>query len=170
MMSLCVSSVFKDSNTPSPFIEDLSLFGDDGRSAAASKPDHIYMDCMGYGMGCSCLQMTFQACNITEARYLYDQLTPLCPIMVCYITTQISLWIRSFVIISNHISYCMDLTHVLSGYMCLFLACSECSKPYTSRLYSRYRLPLEHYRSLRRLQNSRRERTGAIEEWSLCHQ
>jgi glutamate--cysteine ligase catalytic subunit len=33
-------------------------------------------------MGCCCLQMTFQACNINEARYLYDQLTPLCPIML----------------------------------------------------------------------------------------
>lgn len=33
-------------------------------------------------MGCCCLQVTFQACNITEARTLYDQLTPLCPIML----------------------------------------------------------------------------------------
>lgn len=37
---------------------------------------------MGFGMGCCCLQLTFQACNITEARTLYDQLTPLCPIML----------------------------------------------------------------------------------------
>ncbi len=35
-----------------------------------------------FGMGCSCLQMTFQAQNINEARQLYDQLTPLCPIVV----------------------------------------------------------------------------------------
>ena len=34
------------------------------------------------GMGCSCLQVTFQACCIEEARYLYDQLTALCPILV----------------------------------------------------------------------------------------
>ncbi|WAR15901.1 GSH1-like protein [Mya arenaria] len=40
------------------------------------------MDCMGFGMGCSCLQVTFQACNIEEARTLYDQLTPLCPILL----------------------------------------------------------------------------------------
>lgn len=40
------------------------------------------MDAMGFGMGCCCLQLTFQACNIEEARTLYDQLTPLCPIMV----------------------------------------------------------------------------------------
>ncbi|XP_060604776.1 glutamate--cysteine ligase catalytic subunit-like [Ruditapes philippinarum] len=74
--------IFKDKNTPSPFIEDLSQYGDNGESAKAAKPDHIYMDCMGFGMGCSCLQVTFQACNITEARKLYDQLTPLCPIML----------------------------------------------------------------------------------------
>lgn len=37
---------------------------------------------MGFGMGCCCLQLTFQACNINEARVLYDQLTPLCPIML----------------------------------------------------------------------------------------
>ena len=35
-----------------------------------------------FGMGCSCLQMTFQACNIKEARHLYDQLTPLTPVLV----------------------------------------------------------------------------------------
>lgn len=33
-------------------------------------------------MGCSCLQMTFQAQSIEEARHLYDQLTPLTPIML----------------------------------------------------------------------------------------
>ncbi|CAH1980041.1 unnamed protein product [Acanthoscelides obtectus] len=47
-------------------------------------PDHVYMDAMGFGMGCCCLQLTFQACNISEARTLYDQLTPLCPIMLAF--------------------------------------------------------------------------------------
>ncbi|KAL4217769.1 hypothetical protein ACF0H5_022508 [Mactra antiquata] len=74
--------IYKDKNTPSPFIEDLSKYGDNGESQSAAKPDHIYMDCMGFGMGCSCLQVTFQACNIDEARNLYDQLTPLCPVML----------------------------------------------------------------------------------------
>ncbi|XP_058825753.1 glutamate--cysteine ligase [Topomyia yanbarensis] len=46
------------------------------------KPDFVHMDAMGFGMGCCCLQVTFQACNITEARTLYDQLTPICPIML----------------------------------------------------------------------------------------
>lgn len=33
-------------------------------------------------MGCCCLQMTFQAQSLEEARHLYDQLTPLTPIML----------------------------------------------------------------------------------------
>ncbi len=37
---------------------------------------------MGFGMGCCCLQMTFQAQSLTEARHLYDQLTPLTPVML----------------------------------------------------------------------------------------
>ena len=74
--------VYKDTKTKSPFIEDYTDLGDDGEAAATAKPDHIYMHCMGFGMGCSCLQVTFQACNITEARLLYDQLSPLCPIML----------------------------------------------------------------------------------------
>jgi len=74
--------IFKDTNTPSPFIEDLSVLGDDGTSQAAAKPDHVYMDAMGFGMGLCCLQLTFQAHSMSEARELYDQLAPLCPIML----------------------------------------------------------------------------------------
>jgi len=74
--------VFKDVNTPSPFTEDLAALGDDGSSAAAAKPDHVYMDAMGFGMGLCCLQLTFQAESMSEARELYDQLAPLCPIML----------------------------------------------------------------------------------------
>ncbi|XP_029635280.1 glutamate--cysteine ligase catalytic subunit [Octopus sinensis] len=74
--------IFKDKNTMSPFLEDLSIYGDNGESQNAAKPDHIYMDAMGFGMGCCCLQLTFQACNIGEARLLYDHLAPICPIMM----------------------------------------------------------------------------------------
>mmetsp|Transcript_7946 Transcript_7946/g.12744 ORF Transcript_7946/g.12744 Transcript_7946/m.12744 type:complete len:782 (-) Transcript_7946:725-3070(-) len=42
----------------------------------------IYMDSMAFGMGCCCLQATFQARDINEARLLYDQLAPLTPIML----------------------------------------------------------------------------------------
>ena len=68
--------IFKDVNTPDPFIEKF----DDEESSIASKSDHVYMDSMGFGMGCCCLQVTFQASNLEEARILYDQLTPICPI------------------------------------------------------------------------------------------
>lgn len=50
---------------------------EDPEANRAAKPDHIYMDHMGFGMGLCCLQMTFQAVNMNEARWLYDQLTPI---------------------------------------------------------------------------------------------
>ena len=40
------------------------------------------MDAMGFGMGCCCLQITFQAKNVEEARTLYDQLAPVGPVML----------------------------------------------------------------------------------------
>ncbi|KOC65500.1 Glutamate--cysteine ligase catalytic subunit [Habropoda laboriosa] len=73
--------IYKDKNVPSPFKEDFGTLANE-ESSCAAKEDHIYMDAMGFGMGCCCLQLTFQACNIEEARTLYDQLTPLCPIML----------------------------------------------------------------------------------------
>ncbi|KAJ3092796.1 hypothetical protein HK102_002724 [Quaeritorhiza haematococci] len=112
--------IFKDKNTPSPFLEpapkslqqfrdspeklqqcaamasslnaekNIGQEGEKGKDQMPSLPelipdalpDHIYMDCMAFGMGCSCLQVTFQACSVEEARSLYDQLAVLCPIMM----------------------------------------------------------------------------------------
>jgi len=75
--------VFIDKNTPRPFLEDLSIYGDDGGAGeSAAVEDHILLDAMGLGMGCCCLQVTFQAQSIDEARFLYDQLTPLTPIIL----------------------------------------------------------------------------------------
>ncbi|KAG7660450.1 GSH1 [[Candida] subhashii] len=48
----------------------------------ASKPGHVYMDSMGFGMGASCLQITMQTKDINEARYLYDTLVSISPIML----------------------------------------------------------------------------------------
>lgn len=73
--------IFKDKNTPSPFIEEFPT-DLDGQGSVRAKPDHIYLDCMGFGMGCSCLQVTFQACDLQEARLLYDQLSVVCPVMM----------------------------------------------------------------------------------------
>jgi glutamate--cysteine ligase catalytic subunit len=81
---VCINvPIYEDMNTELPFIEDLVQYGDvDNESSSVRQPNHIYMDAMGFGMGCSCLQMTFQAQSIDEARHLYDQLTPLTPIML----------------------------------------------------------------------------------------
>lgn len=61
--------IFVDSQTPRPFVDH-------------GPENYIHMDAMGFGMGCCCLQLTFQATNITEARTLYDQLAPLAPLML----------------------------------------------------------------------------------------
>ncbi|KAI8086863.1 glutamate-cysteine ligase-domain-containing protein [Gilbertella persicaria] len=80
--------IFHDKNTPKPFIDptipwDRDLFKHDKEAKeGAALPDHIYMDAMAFGMGCCCLQITFQACNIDEARRLYDQLAPVAPLMM----------------------------------------------------------------------------------------
>ena len=37
---------------------------------------------MAYGMGACCVQVTFQARDSTEARYCYDQLAALAPVML----------------------------------------------------------------------------------------
>ena len=46
------------------------------------KTGEIYMDAMGFGMGNCCLQVTFQARDLEESRYLYDQMAVLCPIFL----------------------------------------------------------------------------------------
>lgn len=38
----------------------------------------IYMDCMAFGMGLHCLQVTMQLRDVDEARHIYDQLHVLC--------------------------------------------------------------------------------------------
>nr|XP_026693518.1 glutamate--cysteine ligase catalytic subunit isoform X3 [Ciona intestinalis] len=70
--------IFKDVNTKSPFIEVFN----DNESNTAAKPDHVYMDATGFGLGQTCLQCTIQAKNLDEAKLLYDQLAPWCPIMI----------------------------------------------------------------------------------------
>jgi glutamate--cysteine ligase catalytic subunit len=42
----------------------------------------VHLDAMGFGMGCCCLQCTFQASDINEARFLYDQFAVLSPVML----------------------------------------------------------------------------------------
>ena len=54
-------TVFKDVNTPSPYVEVYETAPpNDPKATEAAKPDHVYLDAMGFGMGCCCLQVTFQ--------------------------------------------------------------------------------------------------------------
>jgi glutamate--cysteine ligase catalytic subunit len=80
--------IFHDINTPKPFIDptipwDRDLFDHDKEAKqGAALADHIYMDAMVFGMGCCCLQITFQARDMDEGKRMYDRLAPVTPIMV----------------------------------------------------------------------------------------
>jgi glutamate--cysteine ligase catalytic subunit len=73
--------IYFDQNTPRPFNEDLRDLNN-GENIQQQKEDHVYLDCVGFGMGCSSLQVTFQAQSLNEARHLYDQLESLTPILL----------------------------------------------------------------------------------------
>jgi glutamate--cysteine ligase catalytic subunit len=55
---------------------------EDKKTSPQEVMDGIKMDCMAFGMGMCCLQVTFQARDIEESRYMYDQLGILAPIML----------------------------------------------------------------------------------------
>ncbi|GAA5878137.1 hypothetical protein JCM8547_005637 [Rhodosporidiobolus lusitaniae] len=80
--------VFFDEKTPRPFVDptvprDRNDWPEDGNAReGAALDDHIYLDAMGFGMGCCCLQITFQACSIGEARRMYDAFVPVGPVML----------------------------------------------------------------------------------------
>ena len=48
-------------------------------------PGFIYMDAMAFGMGNCCLQVTFSTRDIDHARFFYDQLAILAPLIVFFI-------------------------------------------------------------------------------------
>ncbi|GAA5824348.1 hypothetical protein JCM11251_000384 [Rhodosporidiobolus azoricus] len=79
--------IYFDEKTPRPFIDPTIPERDEWPEDAnaregAALPDHIYLDAMGFGMGCCCLQITFQACSIGEARRMYDAFVPVGPVML----------------------------------------------------------------------------------------
>ncbi|KAK0614194.1 glutamate-cysteine ligase-domain-containing protein [Immersiella caudata] len=80
--------VFRDENTPWPWKDptvnyDLHQWPEDDDVRNGAAPDNfIHMDAMAFGMGSCCLQITFQAKNITEGRQMYDQLSPLGPVLL----------------------------------------------------------------------------------------
>ena len=51
---------------------------------ANTPPDagDIAADAMAFGMGCCCLQVTFQCRDVEESRHVYDQLAVLAPVMM----------------------------------------------------------------------------------------
>lgn len=73
--------IFIDKFTPRPFREQFD----------EAKDDHVHLDCTAFGMGCCCLQVTFQAESMNEARHLYDQLTPFTPIALA-LTASSPIW------------------------------------------------------------------------------
>eukprot|EP00586_Coscinodiscus_wailesii_P019552 CAMPEP_0172506918 /NCGR_PEP_ID=MMETSP1066-20121228/199582_1 /TAXON_ID=671091 /ORGANISM="Coscinodiscus wailesii, Strain CCMP2513" /LENGTH=921 /DNA_ID=CAMNT_0013284207 /DNA_START=183 /DNA_END=2948 /DNA_ORIENTATION=- len=72
MGNIAVSNLLDEKNLL-PKVEDNDL----DRVRAA-----IHMDAMAFGMGCCCVQVTFQAEDIDESRFIYDQLAVLAPIMM----------------------------------------------------------------------------------------
>ncbi|PPQ68044.1 hypothetical protein CVT25_014505 [Psilocybe cyanescens] len=89
--------IYIDEKTPRPFIDptipwDRDIYQEDSEAKlGAALPDHIYLDAMGFGMGCSCLQLTFQACNVGDARRMYDGLIPIGPILLA-LTAASPIW------------------------------------------------------------------------------
>ena len=49
--------IYRDSATEDPVVKEAATLA---QGDSAAKPWHIYMDAMGFGMGLSCLQLTFQ--------------------------------------------------------------------------------------------------------------
>lgn len=68
--------IFKDEKTPIIFKDELF------ENNSKSKDNHIFMDHDGFAMGCCCIQATFQANSLEQACHLYDQLTPIAPIVI----------------------------------------------------------------------------------------
>lgn len=78
MMESCLFGicdlVYRDEFTKIP-LED-KLFG--------KEFDYIHLDSPIGGLGCCCLQVTFQCPSFNEAISFYDQLLPLTGILVCF--------------------------------------------------------------------------------------
>jgi glutamate--cysteine ligase catalytic subunit len=77
--------LYQDSQTPEyldMLVERVNEEGEEGDLAPPPRQPEIEMDCMAFGMGMCCLQVTFQARDVTESRYMYDQLAVLAPIML----------------------------------------------------------------------------------------
>ena len=63
--------LYKDVNTPE-FNRDRDLSSTFPEGFKPEDGEDIYMDCMAFGMGMCCLQVTFQARDVDESRYMYE--------------------------------------------------------------------------------------------------
>ncbi|EIN03487.1 gamma glutamylcysteine synthetase [Punctularia strigosozonata HHB-11173 SS5] len=86
--------VFIDKNTARAFTDGMlpeDRVAPEPDSDCFPEPDHIYLDVMAFGISCCCLQVTMQAANLSDARRLYDMLTPVAPIMMA-LTAASPIW------------------------------------------------------------------------------
>lgn len=80
--------IFRDEKTSWPWKDPTVNYNlhqwpeDDDVRKGAAQDNFIHMDAMAFGMGSCCLQITFQAKNIEEGRKMYDQLSPLGPVLL----------------------------------------------------------------------------------------
>ena len=69
-----------------PAVASFDSLDDDGAVLLETTRENvraaIHMDAMAFGMGCCCLQITFQAKDMDESRFMYDQLAVMAPIMM----------------------------------------------------------------------------------------
>eukprot|EP00534_Pseudo-nitzschia_fraudulenta_P007949 CAMPEP_0201144766 /NCGR_PEP_ID=MMETSP0851-20130426/6512_1 /ASSEMBLY_ACC=CAM_ASM_000631 /TAXON_ID=183588 /ORGANISM="Pseudo-nitzschia fraudulenta, Strain WWA7" /LENGTH=927 /DNA_ID=CAMNT_0047419663 /DNA_START=232 /DNA_END=3015 /DNA_ORIENTATION=- len=68
-------------------VAETSMKGESSPTAKETKTSEslraaVHMDAMAFGMGCCCLQITFQAKDVDESRFLFDQLAVMAPIMM----------------------------------------------------------------------------------------
>ncbi|RAH81450.1 glutamate cysteine ligase, partial [Aspergillus japonicus CBS 114.51] len=80
----CHVPVFRDELTERPFYDKNVSYEylSQQLPPADPKEGHIHLDCPELGMGCCCIQVTMQAPNEPEARWLHDQLMVLGPLML----------------------------------------------------------------------------------------
>ena len=76
--------MYIDENTPETddSVYERNWFKHDSEVFHILKKNHVYMDSMGFGMGSSCLQVTFQAPDLSQARFLYDSLNIFTPVLL----------------------------------------------------------------------------------------
>lgn len=81
-------TVFKDENTKLPV-----------EGSPPNKPDAVHMDAMGFGMGCCCLQLTFQVSNTYVVVASVNSMLKQFSVLEAYIFQCLSEYIRIRIIL-----------------------------------------------------------------------